>query len=100
MCPVSAEQRLAVRRSTSSSLLNKSGSPQLPFKKAVWRTEVHFYLFIIIIFYFGLECAGHSFAYVAHFMIFEGCLDSKFKKVVKNRIEGVRIWTPITLTFS
>jgi hypothetical protein len=25
----------------------------------------------------GLECVGHSFAYVAHFVFFEGCLNLK-----------------------
>jgi hypothetical protein len=34
--------------------------------------KIQFFLFI----FGGLECVGH-FAQVAHFMIFEGCLDSK-----------------------
>jgi hypothetical protein len=30
-----------------------------------------------ILFYFGgLQCVGNFFAYVAHLMIFKGCLDS------------------------
>jgi hypothetical protein len=35
--------------------------------------KILFFLFI----FGGLECVGHFFAQVAHFMIFEGCLDSK-----------------------
>jgi hypothetical protein len=39
------------------------------------------YLFCFVYFLGGLECLGHSFAYVAHFVhIFERCLDSDPKR--------------------
>ncbi len=32
--------------------------------------------FLFCIFFGGLQCVGNSFAYVAHFVFFERCLDS------------------------
>ncbi len=37
------------------------------------RIEMHLYIGIC---FGGLECVGHSFAYVAHYCIFERCLNS------------------------
>jgi hypothetical protein len=34
------------------------------------------YILFFVYFFGGLECVGHSYAYVVHFSIFERCLDS------------------------
>ncbi len=41
------------------------------------------YVSVFVNFLGWLECVGHSFAYVAHFCIFERCLDSKPRKLTK-----------------
>jgi hypothetical protein len=50
---------------------------------------------VYTIYFGGLECVGHSFAYVAHFMIFEGCLDSNSESCRSRRAP----YLPIPLTF-
>jgi hypothetical protein len=49
-----------------------------PLDKVIFKNFLKAVNFFCIFFSFfgGLECVGHSFAYVAHFVFFEICLDS------------------------
>ncbi len=51
-----------------------------------WIMELTYILLFFFVYFFGgLECVGYPFAYVAHFCIFEICLDSNPECAVASR---------------